>query len=127
MGAVKLYLEISDWRTIQHAVERNESPADGFTLLSDSRERYHQGDRKVAIIHLNSALEWAVHHFLDSQLGSKIPSESLKELLKQSHGRLLENWVLPLDRDLALGLERDEWPSIKRIQDLRKEGAPCVL
>jgi hypothetical protein len=128
LRAANLYLEIVDWEAIQQAVVRNERPSDGFTLLSDSRERYYQGDTRVAIIHLNSALEWAVQRFLHDQLGSKIPSKSLEELLKQSHGRLLDDWVLPLDRDLGLGLEQNEWPSVKRIQKLRREaGHPTLV
>jgi hypothetical protein len=127
MGAVKLYLEIFDWQTIQSAIGKADSPPDGFTLLSDSKDRYHKGDRRIAIMHLNSALEWAVHRFLHAQLSSRIPPESLENLLKQTHGRLLRDWVLPLDRRLHLGLEHGEWPSIRRIQELRKEaGHPTV-
>ena len=127
MGAVKLYLEISDWQTIQRAIGGNESPPDGFTLLSDSKERFHKGDTRIAIIHLNSALELAVHRFLYAQISSRIPPESLENLLKQTHGRLLSDWVLPLDRVLHLGLERGEWPSIRKVQELRKEaGHPTV-
>jgi hypothetical protein len=76
---------------------------------------------------MNSALEWAVQSFLRDSLGSKIPSKSLEELLKQTHGRLLDYWVLPLVRDIGLGLEHSEWPSIKKIQDLRREAGHPTL
>jgi hypothetical protein len=82
---------------------------------------------RVAIIGINSALEWAVQRFLRDRLGPKIPSKSLEELLKQSHGRLLDDWVLPLDREISLGFQSHEWPSIKRVQELRREaGHPAV-
>jgi hypothetical protein len=121
LGVMKLYLEVSDWQTIQQAVGRKEEPSSGFALLSDSRERYYQGEPRIAIIYLNSALEWAVQRFLRNQLSSKIPSEALEKVLSQTHARLLADWVLPLDRTIGLGLEHREWPSIKKIQKLRRE------
>ncbi len=121
LGVMRLYLEVGDWHTIQQAVARKEEPSSVFALLSDSRERYYQGEPRIAIIYLNSALEWAVQRFLRDQLSSKIPSEALEKVLSQTHARLLADWVLPLDRTIALGLEHKEWPSIKKIQKLRGE------
>ncbi len=122
LGVMKRYLEVGDWQMIQQAVSRKEEPCSGFALLSDSRERYYQGEPRIAIIYLNSALEWAVQRFLRDQLSSKIPSKALEKLLgHQTHGRLLDDWVLPLDRTAGLGLEHKEWPSIKKIQKLRRE------
>jgi hypothetical protein len=121
VGVMKLYLEVGDWQTIQQAVGRKEEPSSGFALLSDSRERYYQGEPRIAIIYLNSALEWAVQRFLRNQLSSKIPSEALQEVLRQTHARLLSDWVLPLDRIVGLGLEHKEWPSIVKIQKLRRK------
>ncbi len=127
LGVMKLYLEVGDWQTIQQAVSRKEEPSSGFALLSDSRERYYQGEPRIAIIYLNSALEWAVQRFLRNQLSSKIPSEALEKLLSQTHARLLADWVLPLDHSIGLGLEHNEWPSLKRIQKLRGEaGHPAT-
>jgi len=127
VGVVKRYLEIDDWHTIQRAIGRKQEPSSGFALLSDSRERYYQGEPRIAIIYLNSALEWAVQRFLQNQLSSKIPSEALEKVLNQTHARLLDDWVLPLDRTVGLGLEHREWPSIKKIQRLRREaGHPAT-
>ena len=126
-GSGNLYLETADWDAVQKAIAANEMPADGFALISEARERYEQGDRQVAIINLNSALEWAVERFLRQQLGPRIPPESLDKLLEQTHGRLLSDWVLPLSRSLGLALDNNEWPNIRKIQQLRREaGHPTV-
>lgn len=121
MRVANLYLEIADWGAIRQAIVRNDYPYEVLTLLADSREHYYQSDTRSAIIHLNSAIESAVHRFLRDQLGPAIPQKSLEAVLKQSHSRLLEDWVLPLDRDVGLGLEHNEWQSLKKIQMLRRE------
>src|SRR5258708_6549585 len=79
------------------------------------------------MIYLNSAIEWAVQRFLCAQLGPQIPPKCLEGLLKQSHDRLLNDWVLPLERSAGLNLESNEWPSIKKVQQYRREaGHPSV-
>ena len=128
VGGNGQYLEISDWATIQAALGRGDVPSEAYALVSDAKQRFEEGDKHIAVLHLNSAMESAVDKFIEDQLGPKIPSASLKNILKDNYGRLLENWVLPLSDQLNLDLRNREWPSIKRIQELRREsGHPDVV
>jgi HEPN domain-containing protein len=127
VGGTRQYLEVSDWSTIQIAVGKGESPSEAYALVSDAKERFEQGDKHIAVLHLNSAMEYAVDRFIEDQLGPKVPTASLKNVLKENYDRLLSNWVLPLSDELNLDLRTHEWPSIKRIQELRREsGHPTV-
>jgi hypothetical protein len=128
IGGTRQYLEISDWATIQTALGRGDVPIEVYALVSDAKERFEQGDKQIAVLHLNSAMEAAVDRFIEDQLSPRIPAASLKNILKDNYGRLLENWVLPLSDELELDLRNQEWPSIKKIQDLRREsGHPDVV
>jgi hypothetical protein len=127
VGGGRQYLEVSDWRAIQTAVGRGETPSEAYALVSDAKERFEQGDKHIAVLHLNSAMESAVDRFIVDQLGPKVPAASLKNVLKENYDRLLSNWVLPLSDELNLDLRNHEWASIKRIQELRREsGHPTV-
>jgi hypothetical protein len=121
IGASRQYLEIADWNAIGAALARGEPLADAYALISDANQRYEDGDEHIAALHLNSAMEAAVEQFLRSQLLSKIPAASLNNVLRENYDRLLNNWVLPLSDELNLNLRDNEWPSIKKIQELRRE------
>jgi len=98
-----------------------------YSLVSEARRRWHEGDRKVAILHLNSAIEWSTQEYLRRRLMDQLPEETLEVVLRQAHGRLLDEWVLPISRRDALEIENKEWPAIKRVQALRREaGHPNV-
>src|ERR1700747_943894 len=90
-----LYLKISDWNTIQTALVRGEAPSESYALVSDAKARFEEGDKHIAVLFLNSAMEAAVAKFIETQLGPKIPPASLKNVLKENYDRLLNNWVLP--------------------------------
>lgn len=127
IGGTRQYLEIADWESIQGALTRGDLPSDPFSLASDAKERFEENDGHIAVLHLNSAMEAAVDEFIRVQLGPKIPAPSLKNVLKENYDRLLNNWVLPLSDELNLDLRNIEWPSIKKIQELRREaGHPLV-
>lgn len=127
MGAADQYLTPDDWSALGRQVAAGDEPLTGFALIVEARQRFAVGDRHMAVIHLSSALEWAVQRFLERHLAGTLPAKSLQTTLKQSHGRLLEDWVLPIARELALDLESQEWPSIKRVQTLRAEaGHPAI-
>jgi len=112
---------------IEAALQRGDAPSEPYGLISDAKERFAQGDKHFAILHLNSALESAVDQFIERQLGTKIPATSLKSILKENYDRLLSNWVLPLSDNLNLELRNREWPSIREIQDLRREAGHPAL
>jgi hypothetical protein len=121
LGVADQYLEISDWTSLDPDLNGLHPQNVGFSLVAEARQRFEENDVQVAIIHLNSALEWCVQTFLNGKLGPVIPQTSLETVLRQSHGRLLTDWVLPLVRQLGIDLESREWPSIRRIQELRAE------
>jgi hypothetical protein len=127
VGGGRQYLEVSDWTAIQTAVGRGETPSEAYTLVSDAKERFEQGDKHIAVLHLNSAMEFAVERFIEDQLGPKVPAASLKNVLKENYDRLLSNWVLPLSDELNLDLRNHEWTSIKRIQELRRESGHATV
>jgi hypothetical protein len=127
-GGTRSYLEISDWNAIQAALMRGEPPSESYALISDAKARFEEGDKHIAVLYLNSAMEAAVDRFIEVQLGPRIPPASLKSVLKENYDRLLNNWVLPLSDQLNLDLRKGEWASIKKIQDLRREsGHPEVV
>jgi hypothetical protein len=127
LGGTAQYLEVADWNAIQAALARGHAPTESYALVSDAKARFEEGDKHIAILYLNSAMEAAVDRFIEAQLVSKIPATSLKNILKDNYGRLLENWVLPLSEQLNLGLRDNEWGSIKKTQDYRREsGHPDV-
>lgn len=121
-GGHDQYLEIKDWRQMQEAITDAETPLEGYVLLSDAKVKFYQGDIQTAVIHLHAALEWTVQFFLSTQLAGKIPEKSLREMQRQSYGRLLNDWVKPLARDRGLDLT-DAWESIRRIQKLRNDAS----
>jgi hypothetical protein len=127
VGGGRQYLEVTDWAAIRTSIRRGDTSLETYALVSDAKERFEQGDKHIAVLHLNSAMESAVDRFIEDQLGPKVPAASLKNVLKENYDRLLSNWVLPLSDELNLDLRNNEWASIKRIQELRREsGHPTV-
>jgi hypothetical protein len=122
-GVGRMYLNPNDWRVVGTTVATQAHPPYGLTLLSDARERFRRDDREVAIIHLNSAVEWAVQEFLRVKLAGHIPARSLDAILETAHARLLDTWILPYSDQMGLGLRENEWPAIRQIQQLRKKAA----
>lgn len=113
-------------RTIRMLAEATHERT-AYSLISESKRRWHEGDKKVAILHLNSAIEWSTQEYLRRRLADRLPAETLESVLSQAHGRLLDQWVLPLSRSDGLEIENKEWPRIKRVQTLRREaGHPNV-
>jgi hypothetical protein len=127
IGAADQYLTLQDWRDVERTLKGDAPPIVTDSLLAEARARFDAGDKQLAIIHLNSALEWTVHRFLESQLAPAVPEESIRILLRQAHGRLLNEWVLPLIRQRGPNLEPIEWDAIKRIQKLRAEAGHPTL
>ena len=121
LGVADRYLQVRDWEKLQADLRRQDEPGAGLLLVATAKDRFTEGDRQMAIIHLNSALEWCVQTFVEGELKGVIPPESLKVVLRQAHGRLLNEWVLPLCRKRSIDVESVEWPSVKRVQDLRAE------
>jgi hypothetical protein len=121
VGGAKRFLEISDWIAMQTAVDSGTRPNLVLTLLSEANERFDRGDKQLAIIHLSSALEWAVTTYLEAQLASRIPKKPLDQILDQSHGRLLEDWVWPLNGEVGTGITQQEWQAVKGVQKLRQK------
>jgi hypothetical protein len=119
LGVAHEYLTTADWVRIHQNWPAVAAPSVGFALVAEARDRYRRGDLQLALIHLSSAVEWGTQRFLERHLAPAIPDASLRVVLKQSHGRLLNDWLLPLIRREGTDLERNEWPDIKRIQELR--------
>jgi hypothetical protein len=98
-----------------------------YSLISEAKRKWHEGDKKVATLHLNSAIEWSTQEYLRRRLANHLPDDTLEAVLKQMHGRLLDEWVLPMSRRDGLDIENNEWQGIKRVQTLRREaGHPSV-
>lgn len=128
IGGKRQYFEVADWETIRGALTRGEAPSEAYSLVSDAKQRFENGDEHIAVLHLNSAMETAVSHFIRDQVGTKIPAPSLEKILRDGYDRQLTNWVLPLSDELNLDLRNKEWTNIKKIQDLRREsGHPQVV
>lgn len=127
IGAADQYLTLEEWREVERALQGDSLTVVADSLLAEARTRFDARDTQLAVIHLNSALEWTVHRFLESQLAPAVPEESIRILLRQAHGRLLNEWVLPLIRQGGLNLETIEWDAIKRIQKLRAEAGHPTL
>lgn len=128
IGGKRQYFEVTDWEMIRGALARGEAPSEAYSLVSDAKQRFEDGDEHIAVLHLNSAMEAAVGQFIRDQVGPKIPAPSLEKILRDSYDRQLTNWVLPLSDELNLDLRNKEWTSIRKIQDLRREsGHPQVV
>lgn len=127
LGVADQYLSMHDAELVAQRLREGKSHTVGYALLSEGKRRWDEGDRRVAIVHVSSAVEWAVQGFLESYLTDLIPEATLGAILRQAHGRLLDDWVLPISRSLELGLEGPIWESIKKVQRLRREaGHPSV-
>jgi hypothetical protein len=123
IGVASLYLQVKDWKQLQDDLRKQEEPDAGWLLIAAAKERFEEGDRQMAIIHLNSALEAFVQTFIKNELKAVLPQKSLDVVVKQSHGRLLDDWVLPFcgKRNIDIDNKSIEWQSVKRVQDLRRE------
>jgi hypothetical protein len=124
--ADQYFTQVDAERTSSILAETTHEPT-AYSLISDAKRRWDEGDKKVAILHLNSAIEWSTQEYLRRSLTGHLPGETLHSVLSQAHGRLLNEWVLPISRRDGLEIENKEWPRIKRVQKLRGEaGHPNV-
>ena len=119
----RIYLESADWGEVSGRVVDGVSIPPGFKLLADARERFHQGDVRMAIVELNAAVEWAATTFVEENLKRILPAESLRTVLDNHFSRLLSDWVLPLARQHIPALVSEDWQGIQQIRKLRAGAA----
>lgn len=118
IGAAAQYLDMDDWAYLDRLIAGKDNPSLSLTLFADACSRFHAGDAATAIIHLNTAIEWAVRRFVDAKLAGVIPKEGVKSVLRSSYDRLLDDWVRPLAEREGINLDQD-WPRITAIRGRR--------
>jgi hypothetical protein len=112
---------VQDWKQLQDDLRKQEEPDTGWQLIADARYWFEKGDRKMAIILLNSALEEFVQIFIERELKDVIPSKSLERIQRQAHAYLLSDWVRPLCEMRSINVDEVEFQSVKDVLTLRNE------
>jgi hypothetical protein len=77
----------------------------------------------MALIQLNTAVEWAERTFLSQQLSASIPPESLDRVIHQPQESQEDHWVQPLCKQLGITIPRQTWGALKHLRNLRNSAA----
>ena len=81
----------------------------------------------MALIQLNTAVEWAERAFLSQQLSASIPRDSLNHVIYQTLELQETHWVKPLCKQLGITIPREMWDALKEIRSRRNTAAHASL
>jgi hypothetical protein len=77
----------------------------------------------MALLQLNTAVEWAEREFLSQRLRTLIPPECLRHVLRQGQEQRERQWVRPLCNQLGITISDQTWKDIACLRTLRGEAA----
>jgi hypothetical protein len=117
------YVTGVEWTALEGRLAAGFTATEGFTLLADAILRYEQEDYSIALLQLNTAVEWAEREFLAQRLGGIVPPESLKYVLRQGQDQRERQWVRPLCMQLGIVIPDRTWSDLARLRNLRGEAA----
>jgi hypothetical protein len=113
------YITGDEWLQLETQLSGALNVPEGFTLLSDAIVRYEQEDYSMALLQLNTAVEWAEREFLAQRLHTSIPPKSLKHVLRQTQEQRERQWVRPLCNQLGITIADRTWKDIACLRTLR--------
>jgi hypothetical protein len=121
------YVTNEEWGQLESHLCGTLSVPQGYTLISDAIVRYEQEDHPMALIQLNTAVEWAERMFLTQQLSGSIPSESLERVLLQPQASQEDHWVKPFCKQLGITISSHTWGDLENIRRRRNAAAHASL
>jgi hypothetical protein len=117
------YITNAEWTALKGRLATGIAATEGFTLLADAILRYEQEDYSIALLQLNTAVEWAEREVLAQRLGRLVPPDSLKYVLRQGQDQRERQWVRPLCMQLGIVMPDRTWSDLARLRNLRGEAA----